>query len=60
MITCPDCGSANVLVYAKSAYFINTVEFFCHSSKPHDDDAECRCNDCDWEGKRRDIDKERK
>lgn len=59
MITCPDCGSENVLVYARTAYFINTMDFFCHSSKPHDYDADCRCSDCNWEGERRDIDKER-
>lgn len=55
MLTCPKCGSKNVLVYASSAYFINTMEFFCHSSKPHDEDAKCKCNDCCWKGVRNDL-----
>lgn len=52
MIKCPECDSENLLVYEISAFYINTMEFFCHSSKAHDNDAQCRCLDCGWEGKR--------
>lgn len=60
MKTCPECGSHELLVYATTAYKLNTDEFFCHSVKTHDENAECRCMDCDWHGVRRDIDKETK
>ncbi len=58
MKTCPNCGSDNLLVYERTAYDVNTGHFYCHSSKTHDDDAECHCMGCDWEGKRRDLKEE--
>ena len=52
---CPRCHSDDVLVYEQSSYYVNSGEFFCHSSKTHDDDADCRCTSCDWSGIRADL-----
>jgi ADP-ribose pyrophosphatase YjhB (NUDIX family) len=49
---CPNCNSTDLLVYEKTAYVLNTLEHWCHSVKAHDNEAECYCRDCDWEGNR--------
>ena len=53
-LLCPECGSDKLLVYEKTAWDVNTMEFFCHSVKAHDDNAEVRCQDnsCNWVGQR--------
>lgn len=55
MEACPNCGSHELLVYEMTTYKLNTGDFFCHSVKMHDKDAECRCIDCDWRGTREDL-----
>ena len=54
-LRCPECGSSKVLVYEKTAFWVNTMEYYCNTVKQHDSDAECRCNECDWVGKREDM-----
>jgi ssDNA-binding Zn-finger/Zn-ribbon topoisomerase 1 len=50
---CPNCNSDKLLVYEKTSFVLNTGEFYCHSIKSHDDDAEVRCQSigCDWVGR---------
>ena len=55
---CLDCGSDRVLVYESTAYELNTGDFYCHSVKAHDHDAEVGCVECDWRAKRFDLDNE--
>ena len=50
LIRCPEYSSSEVLVYAETAYEVNSGDFYCHSVKTHDSDARVRCNDCDWQG----------
>ena len=45
---CPECGTDKLLVYEETSYFVNTGEYFCHSVKSHDPDADVQCYDCDW------------
>ena len=47
---CPECESDDLLVRAVTSYNFNTGEFYCHSVKTHDSDAEVQCQDCDWKG----------
>ncbi len=48
---CPDCGGTDRLfVSAVDLYKVNSGEFYCHSAKTHDDDAEVTCFACDWHG----------
>lgn len=56
---CPVCGSDNLLVYEETAFVLNTGEFFCHSTKVHDDDAKVICQDdtCNWAGQLQDVEK---
>lgn len=56
---CPVCGSTNLLVYEKTAWVLNTGEFYCHSVKSYDSDAEVRCQDnsCNWVGELKDVKK---
>lgn len=58
MKTCPSCGSNEIMVYESTLWHLNTMEFRCHSSKAHDPDADCYCNDCGWKGWRNDLDGE--
>lgn len=53
---CPGCASEELLVYESTAYELNTGDFYCHSSKTHDSDADVRCIDCGWSGVRADLD----
>ncbi len=57
-IKCPRCHSSEVLVYEEISYWINTGERFCSFVKAHDKKAKVRCMQCDWEGKRRDVEKQ--
>lgn len=54
-LRCPNCDSSALLVYAETSYWINTGEHFCHSMKTHDSGAKVKCSDCDWEGKRSNV-----
>ena len=49
---CPDCGNEDLLVRAVETYYLNTGDFFCHSVKTHDSDAEVVCLECNWTGTR--------
>ena len=51
-LVCPECGTEEVLGYEKISYKINTCEFYCYSVKFHDSDAEVRCMDCEFVGRR--------
>lgn len=52
MLTCPRCGSTDVIVEAVQAFFVNTNEHYCHATKTHDGYAKTRCLDCEWTGRR--------
>ena len=52
MLTCPQCDSEQVTVTAEQAVMANTGEHYCHSVKPHDDNAKAECLNCWWEGRR--------
>jgi len=50
---CPDCENKDHLfVRAVETYYLNTGDFFCHSIKTHDSDAEVFCMECNWTGTR--------
>lgn len=55
ILTCPDCGSDQVIVYEEHAVMANTFEHYCHSVKAYDPDAKARCLECDWRGQRQDL-----
>lgn len=54
---CPECGSKEVWVTAKTMFMVNTGDHYCHAVKTHDSDAECGClvDHCRWEGFRKDL-----
>lgn len=52
---CPECESDDLLVYERTAYELNTGNFYCHSVKSHDAEAKVSCQDCEWEGFLNDI-----
>lgn len=52
---CPDCGSNLLHVYEETCYDLNSGDFYCHSVKAHDHDAKVVCQDCDWDGERREL-----
>ena len=54
-LRCPDCSSSRLLVYEETSYWINTGHRFCMSMKMQDSGAKVRCSDCDWEGRRKDL-----
>lgn len=55
-LCCPECGeSGGLIVRAVTSYYVDNGEFFCHSVKPQDDNAEVKCLKCLWEGQRRDL-----
>ena len=58
LYTCPECESYNLLVTAETSFDMNTLDFYCHSVKTQDPNAKVRCQDCEWEGQRKDIDPE--
>lgn len=51
-LTCPNCGSDQVVVTAEQMFEVNTGEHYCHSVKTHDADAKATCPRCRWEGQR--------
>lgn len=53
--TCPECGTNKLLVYEETTYFVNSGDFFCHSVKANDSDAQVACYDCSWKGFRQDL-----
>ena len=53
--TCPNCESDELVVRSVTSYNFNTGDFFCHSVKTHDSDAEVACLDCGWVGQRQDF-----
>lgn len=55
---CPNCNSENLIVREETSFKMNTMEFYCHSKKAHDSDANVTCIDCWWEGTRRHVDPE--
>ena len=54
-LACPDCESTDVLVTLEETVYANSWEHYCHSTKPHDDDAAASCAKCDWIGVRKDF-----
>jgi ssDNA-binding Zn-finger/Zn-ribbon topoisomerase 1 len=54
-LVCPNCENEKVLVYEETAFYVNTGEFFCHSIKAHDSDANAQCPYCGWTGERKDL-----
>lgn len=50
MKTCPNCESDEIMVYASTLWHLNTMEFYRHTSKAHDSDADYYCKSCNWEG----------
>ena len=61
MLMCPECASVMVVVTAEQMFDANTGDHYCHSVKPHDDNAKAECLHCQWEGRRdqlKDADKE--
>ena len=55
ILTCPECGSDQVVVVEERSVMANTYEHFCHSVKAHDADAKASCLKCDWAGQRKDL-----
>jgi transcription elongation factor Elf1 len=55
ILTCPECGSAEVTVTAEQMFMVNTGEHYCHSVKTHDGDAKATCLSCRWEGQRQGL-----
>ena len=55
LLTCPSCGSDDVLVYEETSFRVNTMDFYCHSVKAHDSDAKTSCQKCSWTGERREL-----
>lgn len=45
---CPECESDNLIVSEVFSYYLNTGDFFCHSVKSHDFDAQVECMSCGW------------
>ncbi len=54
---CPNCGSDKLLVREETSFYLNTMEFYCHSVKAGDSNAKIICPECWWEGERKHIDK---
>lgn len=55
ILTCPECGSDQVIVVEEHSVMANTYEHFCYSVKAHDADAKASCLKCDWTGQRKDL-----
>ena len=55
LLTCPDCGTDQVVVREVTYLMVNTFKHYCHSVKARDSDAECRCLKCEWSGERKDL-----
>lgn len=55
LLTCPECGTDQVVVHEVRSLMVNTYEHYCHSVKAHDPDANCRCLKCEWSGERKDL-----
>ena len=54
---CPECGGVDILVYEKTAWKLGAdgdFDFYCHSVKLQDSDAEAVCHEryCGWKGER--------
>ena len=52
LLYCPECGCEELLVRSVDTYYLNSGDFFCHSVKTNDSDAEVWCLACRWEGVR--------
>lgn len=50
VFVCPSCDSDDVIVRAVTSYKVNGGDFYCHSVKTHDSNAQVTCLDCDWDG----------
>jgi hypothetical protein len=48
--------SERVTLQYWQTFMANTMEHYCHSMKPQDDDSPSRCLDCEWTGLHRDLD----
>ncbi len=55
LLACPNCGHHNVVTTYVQRVDANTLEHYCHSVKPFDDDSEARCIDCNWTGERQQL-----
>ena len=55
---CPNCESDSLIVREVNSFELNTGDFYCHSVKAHDSDAEVKCLDCNWTGRRDDFDEQ--
>ncbi len=55
LLTCPECGTDQVIVKEVTSLMVNTFEHYCHSVKAHDSDAKCSCLQCEWSGERKDL-----
>lgn len=58
-LICPNCDSDRVATASEELWMVNTMERYCASVKPHDDDAKALCLDCRWEGMRQDLKEQR-
>lgn len=54
-LTCPQCRSEEVAVTAEQMFMVNSGDHYCHSVKPHDDDAKATCLACRWTGIRQGL-----
>jgi hypothetical protein len=54
-LKCPNCESSNLVVRVETLFYINTDEHYCHSVKHQDQNAKCRCLDCEWDGERKNL-----
>ena len=52
LLRCPECGSSEVTVSHLQRFMANTGEHYIHAVKPHDDNSEATCLNCDWRGYR--------
>jgi len=54
-LRCPECMSEQVTLQYWQTFMANTMEHYCHSMKPQDDDSPSSCLDCQWTGLHRDL-----
>jgi transcription elongation factor Elf1 len=54
-LTCPECGSENVMTYSQYAFDANTLELLYEIVKPHHPYAKAWCIDCTYQCQRRDL-----
>ena len=55
ILICPECKSEAVATAHEQLFMVNTGEHYCHSVKTYDDNSRAVCLDCDWEGRRYEL-----